>query len=146
MRSFHIALAFSLLLAGNATAQEQSVDQQIDDSLGDHTKFRPVIEELQKAVASHDAEAVSKLISYPLAVKTHGKAQSIKSAKSFIENYDAIVTANIAKTVTNQKYEELFVSYRGVMFGQGQVWVNSICHDNACKNFSVKVTTIQEVN
>ncbi len=44
MRIFHIALAFSLLVAGNAIAQDQPVDQQIDDALGDHTKFRPVIE------------------------------------------------------------------------------------------------------
>ncbi|WP_374788946.1 hypothetical protein [Brucella oryzae] len=145
MRIFHIALAFSLLVAGNAIAQDQPVDQQIDDALGDHTKFRPVIEGVQKAVASHDAEALSKLISYPIAVKIHGKEQIIKSAKSFIENYDGIVTANIAKIVTGQKYEDLFVSYRGIMFGNGQVWINGICHDNACKNFSVKVTNIQEV-
>nr|WP_313015859.1 hypothetical protein [Brucella intermedia] len=122
MRIFHIALAFSLLVAGNAIAQDQPVDQQIDDALGDHTKFRPVIEGGQKAVASHDAEALSKLISYPIAVKIHGKEQIIKSAKSFIENYDGIVTANIAKIVTGQKYEDLFVSYRGALLHETNWW------------------------
>ena len=79
-------------------------------------------------------------------MKIHGKETVIKSAKAFVQHYDAIVTPEIAKAVTEQKYEDLFVNSQGVMFGDGQVWVYGICHDNACKNFDVKVITIQDAS
>ena len=80
----------------------------------------------------------------PDGVKVRGKETVVKSAKAFAEHYDGIMTAAITKAVVNQKYDDLFVNDQGVMFGDGQVWVNGICHDNACKNFDVKVIAIQD--
>ena len=31
----------------------------------------------------------------------------------------------------------------GVMFGNGEVWLNGICKDDACADFDVKIVTIQ---
>ncbi|MDX3927210.1 MAG: hypothetical protein QHC90_15585 [Shinella sp.] len=141
-------LCFSAVLVAFSGApvfgQEKPVNQAIDESLGDHTKYEAAIEALQKAVAAHDKAGVAALVSYPINVKVNGKETSIKSAKAFVEHYDGIMTAGITKAVTAQKYEDLMVNYQGVMFGSGQVWLNGICHDNACKNFDVKVITIQE--
>ncbi|MCZ3378630.1 hypothetical protein [Rhizobium sp. AG207R] len=140
-------LCFTLalvIIGGVATAQEKTVNQAIDESLGNHTKYETAIKALQKAVAAHDAAGVAALVSYPIRVKVNGKQTNIKSAKAFVDHYDGIMTTGITKAVVDQKYENLTVNYQGIMFGDGQVWVNGICHDSACNNFDVKVITIQE--
>jgi len=139
-------LAAPLIIAGAAAAfaDESSVNQTIDQQLGDHTKYQAVIVALQKAVAAQDAKGVAALVSYPIGVKVNGKETNIKSAKAFEQHYKAIMTPEITKAVTDQKYEDLFVNYQGIMFGDGQVWINGICTDDTCKNFDVKVQTIQD--
>ena len=82
-------------------------------------------------------------MSYPINVSINGRKTTIRNAKAFVANYDAIMTPDIVATVKNQKYEDLFVNYQGVMFGRGQIWVNGVCKDKACKTQDVKVITIQ---
>ena len=53
------------------------------------------------------------------------------------------MTPKITDAVTKQDYEKLFVNATGITFGDGQVWVNGVCKDKACKNFDAKVITIQ---
>lgn len=53
------------------------------------------------------------------------------------------MTPDIVSAVTKQKYEDLFVNSHGVMIGNGQVWVNGVCKDDACKKRDVKIITIQ---
>ncbi|MDR7219774.1 hypothetical protein [Aminobacter aminovorans] len=144
----YILLATSIALVGvvPAEAQNETTNQSIDQLLGDHTKYEAVINALQKAVAAHDAAGVAELVSYPIGVSVNGKEMHIRSAKAFAENYDGIFTPSITKAVTDQKYADLFVNYKGIMFGDGQVWINGICHDNACKNFDAKIIGIQDVS
>lgn len=146
IRVRRLLLAAPLVVAGigPAFADESSVNQSIDQLMGDHTKYQAVILALQKAVAAQDAKGVAALVSYPIGVEVNGKETVIKSAKAFEEHYSGIITPRIAKAVTEQKYGDLFVNYQGVMFGDGQVWIAGICKDNECKNFDVKVQTIQE--
>ena len=61
----------------------------------------------------------------------------------FVKNYDAIMTGAITDAVVNQKLDELFVNWKGIMFGDGEVWIDGICSDNSCKNVDIKVATIQ---
>ncbi|AOF88390.1 hypothetical protein [Sinorhizobium sp. RAC02] len=142
----HLFLAAPLIIAGMvpAFADESSVNQSIDQLLGDHTKYQAVIIALQKAVAAQDAKGVAAMVSYPIGVKINGKETNVKSAAAFEKHYSGIITPRIAKAVTDQKYGDLFVNYQGVMFGDGQVWISGICTDNDCKNFDVKVETIQD--
>jgi hypothetical protein len=119
-------------------------DQRGDRSgFGDHAKYRAVILSFQKAVVAHDSAAVVELVSYPISVSANARKKIIPNAKAFIANYDAIMTPDIVSAVTKQKYEDLFVNSHGVMFGNGQVWVDGVCKDNSCKTLDVKVITIQ---
>lgn len=139
-----MSVSAGLLPCGVALAQSSAVNQAIDAAFGDHAKYEAAITALQKAVSAHDAARVAALVRYPIGVKIHGKKTVIKSAKAFVQHYDAIVTPAIAKAVTEQKYEDLFVNYQGIMFGNGEVWMNGICRDNQCKRVDVKVITIQD--
>lgn len=132
-----------LLSLSPALAQDKDMDQRIDTVLGDHTKYVAVISALQKAVKGRDAAAVAKLVKFPIKVTLAGKAKTYKNAKGFVTAYDRIMTPEISGVVLAQKYSDLIVNDQGIGFGAGQLWINGICKDNACKNFDVKVVTIQ---
>lgn len=69
---------------------------------------------------------------------------SIRKAAAFVKNYDAIVTPAIAKVVEAQSYDSLFVNQQGLMFGNGEVWINGICKNKSCSEVEPKVVTIQK--
>ena len=126
-----------------ATDDPAAVNQRIDDVLGDHQRYQAVIQQFQKAVADKDAATVASLVSYPFTATVDGKKVKIADRQAFVQQYDKIVTPAIASAITQQKYSELMVNYKGVMFGSGEAWINGICKDGACKNFDVLVVAIQ---
>ena len=146
IQQLYLSAVIAFGVAVPSFAQDRTTNQAIDENLGDHTKYEAVITTFQKAVADHDAAGVAALVQYPIGLKVNGKEMHIKSAQAFAEHYDGIMTPSITKVVAGQKYEDLFVNYKGIMFGSGQVWINGICEDNACKKFDAKVVTIQEVD
>ncbi|RJG43582.1 hypothetical protein [Mesorhizobium sp. DCY119] len=147
-RSIVLAAGLTALMATGsfpAYAQDsKTTNQAIDEALGNHAQYETVIKALQQGVKGKDAKAVAALVNYPISVKISGKDTEIKSEKDFVTHYDAIFTPKIAKVVEDQKYEDLFVNYQGIMFGDGQVWINGICKDSACKAVDAKIVTIQD--
>ena len=122
---------------------DAQVNQSIEEVLGDPAIYEPAIRAFQKAVAAHDAVAVARMADYPFNATIDGKPAKIKDAAAFAAAYDKIVTPAIAKLVSEQKYAELAVSGKGVMFGNGEAWINGICKDNECKAVDVRVVAIQ---
>ena len=131
--------------AASAEAGDKAVDDAIDSLLGDHTQYQAVIDAYQKAVTAGDKKAVAALIDYPFSTTLDGKRTSIKNAAGFVENYDKIVTPAIAGVIRTQKYSDLMVNGKGVMFGSGETWINGICKKDSadCSEFEVKVVAIQ---
>lgn len=126
--------------AGNSDAD---VDLAIDTALGDHKTYRDVFDRLQQGIAADDKPAVAALVVYPLEVRIDGKQRKIRNADQFVASWDGIVTPEIVRVVSKQRYRDLFVNWQGVMLGDGQVWINGICRDNACKKVDVGVTAFQ---
>ncbi|WP_447940603.1 hypothetical protein [Pseudoxanthomonas mexicana] len=120
-----------------------AVNQSIDDVLGDHVRYETVIRQLQQSVAARDAAAVAALVDYPFTTVRDGEPLKVADAETFVREYDRIVTPAIADAITKQKYSQLMVNYKGVMFGNGEAWVNGICRDNACKDVDVRVVALQ---
>ncbi|WP_334177315.1 hypothetical protein [Pseudoxanthomonas sp.] len=120
-----------------------AVNQTIDDVLGDHARYEAVIRQLQQAVAANDAAAVAALVNYPFATVRDGQPLKIADADAFVREYDRIMTPAIADAIKRQKYSQLMVNYKGVMFGNGEAWVNGICKDDACKDVDVRVVALQ---
>ncbi|QLQ28128.1 MAG: hypothetical protein HZT39_07515 [Pseudoxanthomonas sp.] len=128
----------------SAIADDPSaVNQAIDEALGDHVRYEAVIRQLQQAVAANDAAAVAALVDYPFATVRDGQSLKIADAEAFVRDYDRIMTPPIAEAIKRQRYSELMVNYKGVMFGNGEAWVNGICRDDACKNVDVRVVALQ---
>lgn len=140
-----LALA-SVLAAGPiapARADDGTTDATIQNVLGDAAVYRKVILAFQSAVKAGDAAGVAALVNYPITVSINGKKQRIANPRDFTANYDAIITPAIAAAVEKQRYKDLFVNSQGVMFGDGEVWINGICRDKACNTFDARIITIQ---
>ena len=137
------ALALSLAPISATLADEAEVDQQIDTLLGDHAVFKTAIMDLQERVANEDSIAFSAFVDYPISVSVNGERQTIRSAEEFEPLYHDIVTPEIADVIVSQDYGNLFVNGDGIMFGDGQVWMNGICLDDACSEMEARIITIQ---
>ncbi len=124
---------------------ERRVDAAIDRLLGDHRKYRVVVDAYQKAVAAGDRLAVAELVRYPLEVTIDGKPNSIRDAAGFVQHYGQIVSPEIARVIVAQQYSQLMVNQQGVMFGNGETWISGICKPGSadCSEFEVKVIRIQ---
>jgi hypothetical protein len=122
---------------------DATVNAAIDAALGDHTRYQPVIAGLQAAVAAGDGAAVARLAHYPFGVSIGGKDVVLRNEKEFVSRYPEFMTPDIRDAIVGTKYADLFVNYKGVMFGSGQAWINGICKDDACKDFDVKLVTLQ---
>ena len=120
-----------------------AVNQAIDEVLGDHVRYEAVIRQLQRAVAANDTAAVAALVNYPFVTVRDGESLRVADAEAFVRDYDRIMTPPIAEAIKRQRYSELMVNYKGVMFGNGEAWVNGICRDDACKNVDVRVVALQ---
>ena len=120
-----------------------AVNQAIDEVLGDHARYEAVIRQLQRAVTANDTAAVAALVNYPFVTVRDGESLKVADADAFVREYDRIMTPAIADTIKRQKYSQLLVNYKGVMFGDGEAWVNGICKDAACKDVDVRVVALQ---
>jgi len=89
----------------------------------DPAAFTSYFEKLQKNVAKNNKAAVADSITFPLRVNHNGKSVMIKSKKEFIKKYDNIMTAKVKKKLLAQKIDNLFVNWKGVMVGDGEVWL-----------------------
>ena len=120
-----------------------AVNQAIDEVLGDHVRYEAVIRQLQRAVAANDTAAVAALVNYHFVTVRDGESLRVADAEAFVREYDRIMTPPIAEAIKRQKYSQLMVNYKGVMFGNGEAWVNGICKDDACKDVDVRVVALQ---
>lgn len=136
-------LAMALVASPGMAQSEADTDAAIDNVLGDHTAYRAAFDAIQTAVADDDGAGLAEWVGYPIDVKLDGKELTIAGTAEFEEQYDSIVTDEIRAAIVDQQWQDLFANYQGVMFGDGQVWLNGICKDDKCAEFDVKIIAIQ---
>jgi hypothetical protein len=130
----NLAAAFALAVGfavGPALAQDD-VDSRLDTVFGEHDTFRAAFDAFTAAVKAGDAATVASLAKYPFEVNVGDKKKVLANEGDFIKHYGDIFTPAIVDIVTKQSYDTLFVNQDGVMFGDGQVWLTSVCTDDSC--------------
>lgn len=122
-----------------------TINASIDSLLGDHDKYEAVIDAYQKAVTDGDQAAVAALVDYPFETTIGGERVVIGDRAGFLTHYEGIITPAIAGVVKAQKYSELMVNGKGVMFGRGETWINGVCKPGSadCSEFEARVVAIQ---
>jgi hypothetical protein len=140
-------LAAMLMVASAApvlAASVAEVNTRIETVLGNAKRYETSINAFQQAVATGSTEDVAAFIRYPLRVAIDGRKAVIRSPKTFVERYDEIMTPTIVDAIKGQDYGDLFVNDQGVMFGNGQAWLNAVCLDPKCRQSVVEVITLQD--
>lgn len=77
---------------------------------------------IQELVAKENKEAVAEYIQYPLNVYNTKEKINIQNKEELINHYNEIFTARVKNAFARQKLDNIFVNYKGVMVGQGEVW------------------------
>ncbi|GGJ03284.1 hypothetical protein [Paenibacillus hunanensis] len=90
-------------------------------------QFTGYFTNLKRAVANGNRDAVAKRVSYPLAVnQADGKRRSILNEKQFLKEYNSIMTSKVRNALANQNVNDVFINYRGVMVGNGELWIGVV--------------------
>ncbi|MGB5908149.1 MAG: hypothetical protein WBG87_12015 [Stenotrophomonas maltophilia] len=128
--------------AGAAPADVPAEDARarIETLLGDAAQYEKVFNAFKTAVVGGDRAAVVEEVRFPLNISGGKK---ITGPGEFQRNYEKIITPAVVKAVSGQDFGKVFVNQQGVMIGDGQVWLNGQCLDQACAQTEVKVITIQ---
>ena len=128
--------------AGAAPADVPAEDARarIETLLGHAAQYEKVFNAFKTAVVSGDRAAVVEEVRFPLNISGGKK---ITGPGEFQRNYEKIITPAVVKAVSGQDFGKVFVNQQGVMIGDGQVWLNGQCLDQACAQTEVKVITIQ---
>lgn len=103
----------------NQTKQNNYEVAGIDNPL----EFNKTFLIIKKIVANNNKKALANYIFYPLKVNSSNNKNIIKTKEEFIAQYDTIFTPKIKTALTNQKIEDLFVNYQGVMVKDGEIWL-----------------------
>jgi hypothetical protein len=139
------AAALALGLAAPAQAQDASeVIERLTLLFGDAEPFVTAYEVITEAVATGDGEALADYFPYGETLMVNGEAVELESEFDLYQRYDELITAAIAEVVASQSFETLFVNADGVMFGDGAMWLSSICLDDACAETEVKIIALNE--
>lgn len=78
----------------------------------------------QTAVRTNNRTWLADNTSYPLEVVVDGKWIKVKNRAQFLTYYEAIMTPFVRNAVLTTKLPQAPIGWRGVMFGNGQVWIS----------------------
>lgn len=143
---FKALVCAALLLVPTAAlaGTVEDVDKSISDLLGDPAAFHDAVVAIQQAVEDDDPGALAEWVQFPINVRIGDQVETLKDADDFTAAYSDLFTPQIKSAITDQRYEDLHVTYQGAMFGDGQIWISGICKTDACDDVDVRIITIQD--
>jgi len=84
----------------------------------DAKSVKKFLKKIQYWVANNQKDSVAGAVAYPL------RKPAIKSAESFLENYNSLINEKIKKALRQQNLSQLFRNAQGAMVGNGELWIN----------------------
>ncbi len=121
---FRKANTNSILYEDNETSKDPNRYQVA--GIDDADEFDETYELLRAALSDNDKDTFADHIAYPINVIINGKKTEIKNKEVFLKNFDEIMNEDMKNIFLNQKLEDFFVNYQGIMVGNGQFWLNQL--------------------
>lgn len=98
--------------------------------INDPAAFNKMFEAVKAAAAADDKETLADYVLYPLRVNIEGgESVTIDNKEQFIKQYDSVFTSSVKAALAAQEAATLFVNYKGVMAGNGQIWFGATADD-----------------
>jgi len=137
-----LTLAALLMLFTAAAA----ADGRLNSSGLSEPAVREFLATLQDAVKRNDAAAVAALVEYPVRINRRQGRSHIGNPRAFASRYYEIFDHRVRSIVLNQRFENLFSNSRGVMLGDGEIWISGICDAppvyGACDGLRIRIIAI----
>lgn len=90
------------------------------------TEVTDFLVKLQNKAKLRDAKSLGEFISFPVRVNHKGTLKKIHSLSDFNSIASEVITSNVIDVILNQKPEEIFCNYQGIMLGDGEIWFAKI--------------------
>lgn len=117
-------------------AQVESIESRMAVAGLETEEVRSFVGNLQRAVQHGDATTVCGMVAFPIKTKRSGR---VRTAGGCQRSDARIFNERVTKAVLSQRFEQLFVNYRGVMIGNGEVWISGVCRDRRCTNYDIRI-------
>lgn len=129
-------------LAFPSPAAENEFRRALSEQAGLNLEEARIFFDCLKIAAMHDdGDTLSQLIRYPLRTHLSKREIIIRTPAAFKKAYPMIFDAKVKHAIETQRFEDLFVSYRGLMVGSGQVWISGIVDPTSGKT-TIKIIAI----
>lgn len=110
------------------------IERQLADNGFDGAAVAALLQKTKAAFASANAEALSKIVHFPLRVNTpKGERISVRDPRELKAQARTIFSPSMRKVVADSQFGKLFVSAQGVMLGDGQIWFVERCPEGGRK-------------
>jgi hypothetical protein len=117
-------------------------DLQVLNGSMDKEKFIRFYYALKRAVASDDRKAVAGMVHYPFVIAKGKKLVRIKRPADFVARFSGVVTPCVRRAILAQRISRLFCRDQGVMFGNGEVWIDDPVFPDGAEDPGPKIITI----
>lgn len=134
--------AFALLATPAFAQSEEDVMSQIETLHGESVAFGEAFGLLQDAFLFGDPTTIADLGFYPLEVAANGELYDILEPQDLVDNFDSLLTQDTVDALSSQDFADLIVTSDGVGFGNGVLWMNLVCLDDACAEAVWGITRI----
>lgn len=102
-----------------------SPTKRYNDTEQTDAQVEAYMKKVKTAILNNNKEWLSTQVSYPYKIYTpDGKTKTLKNKQEFISNYKLVVNESLKKRITDICTCHLFMNFRGVMLGNGEVWIN----------------------
>ncbi|MGH7786558.1 MAG: hypothetical protein ACRERC_06800 [Candidatus Binatia bacterium] len=139
-----LRVAITLLLAPPAFAA--SAEDRFAVAGIAEAEARSMFKALQDAVRSDDHEKVAELVEYPLRIDGSPTHKFISDRSQLLSEFARVFTKQVRRQVLEERFDDLFVNWRGVMVGSGAIWFSGICDPESpggtCRNARVRVIAV----
>lgn len=144
---FRLLARYLLLLVALVTVPSDAVadDTKLNESCDlsrfgylDKETFLAFDQELRAALDTEDTVALSLLVDFPLQVNgTSGGSIAIVGPSTLQARFREAFPEAVRAAVANQKVDEIFCNWTGLMYGNGLVWVSEIGHRYAVRSINI---------
>jgi hypothetical protein len=127
VKTLALQLAFLLLSASGAFCQGTKLSDSCDLSIFGDKDTKIYLEfdkELRVAIAKQDPVAMAFLVHFPLRVNSDGGKTSLDDPEALQAHFQEVFPEKVRKAIMDQNPAQIMCRDQGIMYGNGEVWVN----------------------
>lgn len=111
-----------------AAASDVEVQAEIEQILGDAPSLDEPMLSIRESIETHDPASLAEFTEFPLG----NSGEDVDDADELGARFDELFTEEVKAALAATQYSDLIVNTEGVGLGNGAIWINKFCDDDAC--------------